>query len=284
MKKHITDTAGAKALWLPALAAAAVFTVFAAAPASPVKAAEYLVETTLIDQALDIVERKFETSLQQQGEIDRLANQGNTLEGEFRQENDTLEALLVFNAELRASIVRQEAQIIQLDESIEAVEHITRSVPQLTLKMLSSIEAFIERDFPFRIGERRERVAFARDALTNPDVSIAERFRQVMVLYQSEMAAGRTNETYPATITFEGDEIDVKIVRIGRVAMLFQTNDRRITGAWDNDPEVRDWVELSAGRYRTPVQRAIRIAEQLDAPDILELPVKAPEPLQGSQQ
>ena len=67
----------------------------------------------------------------------------------------------------------------------------------------------------------------------------------------------------------------MKIVRFGRVAMLFQTTDRRITGAWDNDE--RDWVELSAGRYRTPVQRAIRIAEQLDAPAIIELPVKAPE-------
>ena len=36
-------------------------------------------------------------------------------------------------------------------------------------------------------------------------------------------------------------------------------------------------AEISAGEYRTAVQTAIRVASNLDAPKIIELPVLAPE-------
>ncbi|MGI9251097.1 MAG: DUF3450 domain-containing protein [Pseudohongiellaceae bacterium] len=249
--------------------------------AGKAQAAEINVDASIIDRALEVVEQKFNATAQQQEEIVRLANANSALFDEFQQENDNLEAWLVLNAETRGKIVRQEQLITQLDESIAEVEAITREMPLLTEKMLTAITQFIERDFPFQLERRRAQVAFARDAITNPQVSIAERFRQVLVLYQAEAAAGRTNETYPDTITFEGVEIDVNILRIGRIALIFQTTDRRVTGVWNNElgPN-RGWVELPAGRYRTAVQRAIRIASQLDAPDIIELPVKAPESAQ----
>ena len=65
-------------------------------------------------------------------------------------------------------------------------------------------------------------------------------------------------------------ERDVNIVRIGRVALIYQTTDRQETRAWDN--RARAWVELSPGEYRTAIQDAIRVAAQLDAPRIIELP------------
>jgi len=238
-------------------------------------AQEILVDSSVLDRALEVVDQKMNTSQQQQEEITRLANEASTTFEQFQRENDTLEALLVLNAVWRQRIARQERNIAELDESIANVEIITREIPLLTQKMLASIEEFIELDMPFRIDQRRSQVAFARDAITNPAVSIAERFRQVLVLYQSEISAGRTNETYADTITLGGAERDVNIVRIGRVALIAQTTDRQITAAWDNS--TRSWAELPAGEYRTAIQRAIRIAQQLDAPDIIELPVKAPE-------
>jgi hypothetical protein len=57
--------------------------------------------------------------------------------------------------------------------------------------------------------------------------------------------------------------------------LMYQSTDRQVTGAWDNN--ARQWVELPAGEYRTAVQTAIRVASNLDAPKIIELPVLAPE-------
>jgi len=246
--------------------------------ASGSQAAEIFTDTSIIDQALDIVAAKHDDSRQAQQEIDRLANSASSLYEEFKRENDNLEALLVVNAGFRKQIAAQEEQIAQLDESIAGVVEVTREIPLLMEKMLSSIEQFVELDYPFHIEERRNRIQFARDAIDNPNVSIAEKFRQVLVLYQNETAAGRTNETYPDVIELNGEARDVTMVRIGRVALIYQTIDRRATGAWDNN--ARAWVELDPIQYRTAAQSAIRVASSLDAPDILELPVLAPEAAQ----
>lgn len=243
--------------------------------ASSTQAAEIMADTSIIDQALDVLEQKNEELAEIQGRINRLANAASSTFEQFKQENDNLEALLVLNAEYRQLISIQERNIATLDESIANVEVVTREIPLLMEKMLTSVEQFVELDLPFQMETRRNRVTFARNAIDNPDVSIAEKFRQVLVLYQNETLYGRTHETYPDTITLNGEQRDVNILRVGRVALLFQSTDRQITGRWNN--ETRAWEELPAGDYRTAVQSAIRVSSGLDAPRIIELPIAAPE-------
>jgi len=237
-----------------------------------------LIDSSILDRAMDVIGSKNRDSAAAQVEISRLANAASSSYEEFKRENDNLEALLVLNAGFRKSISIQEQNIASLDQSIANVEIVTREIPLLMNKMLSSIEQFIALDYPFHVEERANRIAFARAAIDNPDVSIAEKFRQVLVMYQTENSYGRTTETYPDTIVINGAERDVNIARIGRVALMYQTTDRQVTGAWDNN--AREWVELPAGDYRTAIQSAIRVASQLDAPRIIELPVLAPETAQ----
>ncbi|MDF1765657.1 MAG: DUF3450 domain-containing protein [Gammaproteobacteria bacterium] len=252
--------------------------VLASCVVSTTQAAEILVDSSILDRAMDVIGSKNSDSAATQEEISRLANSASSTFEEFKRENDNLEALLVLNAGFRKSISIQEENIEALDQSIANVEVVTREIPLLMNKMLSSIEQFISLDYPFHVDERANRIAFARAAIENPDVSIAEKFRQVLVMYQTENSYGRTTETYPDTIVIEGVERDVNIARIGRVALMYQTTDRQVTGAWDNN--TREWVELPAGDYRTAIQSAIRVASQLDAPRIIELPVLAPESAQ----
>ena len=245
------------------------------APAQDVPAPEILVDSSMIDRAMSAIGEKYRESAEVQQELTRLADSASSTFEEFKRANDNLESLLVLNAGFRKSISIQEENIATLDESIGSVEEVTRNIPLLMEKMLAALEEFVELDYPFQLEERRGRIQFARDAIDNPDVSIAEKFRQVLVMYQTETAYGRTIETYPDTIDLDGVERDVNIVRIGRVALIYQTTDRQETRAWDN--RARAWVELSPGEYRTAVQDAIRVAAQLDAPRIIELPVLAPE-------
>ncbi|MFM1895077.1 MAG: hypothetical protein RLZZ385_151 [Pseudomonadota bacterium] len=239
------------------------------------QSAEIMVDTSIIDEAQSGLQRRQAEIVEIQREINRLANAASSTFEEFKQENDNLEALLVLNAEYRKLISIQEANIATLDESIANVEIVTREIPFLMEKMLSAVEQFVELDLPFQLEARRNRVQFARNAIDNPDVSIAEKFRQVLVLYQNETLYGRTHETYADTINFGGVDRDVTILRVGRIALVFQTVDRQITGRWNND--TRAWEELPAGDYRTAVQSAIRVSAGLDAPRIIDLPIVAPE-------
>ncbi len=242
---------------------------------SATQAQEILVDSSVLDQAMDILGEKYAESAATQEELTRLANEASSTFESFKRANDNLESMLVLNAGYRRQIAAQEEQIATLNESIDSVEEVTREIPLLMEKMLVGLEEFVALDYPFRIDERRARLQFARDAIDNPDVSIAEKFRQVLVMYQTEAAFGRTNETYPGTIEIGGVERDVNIVRIGRVALMYQTTDREVTGAWNNT--TRQWEELPAGEYRQEVQQAQRVVSNLDAPDILFLPVMAPE-------
>lgn len=253
----------------------APFVSLAFVMASSTQAAEIMIDTSVIDQALGVVANTNQELAETQVEINRLANAASSTFEQFKQETDNLEALLVLNAEYRQLISIQEDNIETLDESIANVEVVTREIPLLMEKMMVSVEQFVELDLPFQMETRQNRIRFARQAIDNPDVSIAEKFRQVLVLYQNETLYGRTHETYPDTITLNGEERDVNILRVGRIALLFQTTDRQLTGRWNN--ETRAWEELPAGDYRTAVQSAIRVSSGLDAPRIIELPIAAPE-------
>ena len=242
------------------------------------QAQDILVDSSILDRAMDALGNKYSASAEVQQEINRLANSASSTFESFKRANDALESLVVLNAGYRKSISIQEENIATLDQSIASVEEVTREIPLLMEKMLSAMEQFVELDYPFHMDERRNRLTFARNAIDNPDVSIAEKFRQVLVMYQTETSYGRTIETYSDTISLGGVDRDVNIVRIGRVALIYQTTDRQITGAWNNNS--RAWEELPPGEYRTAVQSAIRVAAQLDAPRIVELPVLPPERVQ----
>lgn len=99
-------------------------------------AAEILIDSSILDQAMDVIGAKYSESASTQEEISRLANSASSTYEEFKAENDNLEALLVLNAGFRRSISIQEENIEALDESIANVEVVTREIPLLMDKML----------------------------------------------------------------------------------------------------------------------------------------------------
>jgi uncharacterized coiled-coil protein SlyX len=236
------------------------------------------IDTSIIDRALNIIDQQNQAAVQSQESITRLSNSASSLFEEFKVENDNLEAMLVLNAGLRMQISIQEQNIATINQSITDVAVVTQEMPLLMSKMLSSMEQFVELDMPFQLDQRRARLAFARDAINSPDVSIAEKFRQILVMYQAENNYGRTHETYPQTLTIEGVERDVDMLRVGRIALIYQTKDRTMTGAWDK--QTGQWVALDPAQYRTSIQRAISVSSGLVSPAIMDLPIAAPESAQ----
>ena len=110
--------------------------------------------------------------------------------------------------------------------------------------------------------------------MENPDISDAEKFRQVLEGYQIESEYGRKIDFYTDIINVEGSDVNVNVLRIGRIALVAQTKDERVTLAWNNS--IRDWEQLPDS-YRNAVRQGIRIANKQATIDIMPLPVAAPE-------
>jgi hypothetical protein len=210
-----------------------------------------------------------------QARIDEVVEETQSLETEYKQVLKELDGLNVYNEYMERQIANQAIELAALRESIGKVSDIERQIIPLMMRMLEGLRQFIELDVPFLKEERINRVARLTELMERPDVTVAEKFRRLTEAFQIENDFGRTIETYNETLSLEGATLEVNMLRVGRVGLYYQTNDASRTGMWDRD--ARQWVSLSSGAARNQVRQGLRIARKQVAPELLLLPVPAPE-------
>jgi hypothetical protein len=231
-----------------------------------------------VDGLYQTSERGLKLAQASQERIDSVVEDTRKLADQYRTVIKEIDGLEVYNTLLERQITNQQAQMDELATSIDKVTDIERLIMPTMLKMVAALEEFIELDMPFLIEERRERVAGLRELLVRSDVSVAEKFRRVMESYQIEMNDyGRTMETYKDMLNVEGADREVEILRVGRVALLYQSVDQAYSGYWDQDNKT--WVALPAAQ-KAQVREGLRIAKKQVAPNLFVVPVEAPEGVQ----
>jgi tetratricopeptide (TPR) repeat protein len=231
-------------------------------------------QTKVLDEAIKTNENGNAADLASQARIDEVADDTEQMASSYRASLEQIESLRVYNAQLERLIAAQEEELLSLDEQIGNVTLIGREMTPLMLRMIDSLEAFIEADVPMLLGERRERVAGLRELMDRADVANSEKYRRIMEAYQIENDYGRTIESYQDDIEIDGEVRTLEVLRVGRVALLYTTLDGSEAGAWDQ--RAREWVALPS-EYRDSIRQAVRIARKQAAPDLVRLPILAPE-------
>ena len=227
--------------------------------------------TDQIQPLLDIGEQRQNSEQVSQTKIDSMDDDTSLIVNEYKTVSKQIEGLRVYNAQMRKQIERQEERLKEIDKTMKEAQVMQRQVPPFTRRMLAGIEKSIELDMPFHLAERKERIAFANAAIDNPTVSPAEGLRQVLETFNVEMEYGRKLDSYKDTIEIEGQQREVNVLRVGRLALVYQSSDRSLTGAWDNKKQ--EWVPLD-NSYRNPTRKGLRIANRLATVDMLELPIQ----------
>ncbi len=228
-----------------------------------------------LDATLKVAQSKTAIAQSSQKRIDKLAEETGDLLQEFKRVNKEIEGLRVYNAQLDKQIANQLVVIGELETSIENVTIIERQIQPLILRMVEGLEQFVALDVPFQLDERKNRIAMIRENMDRTEISVAEKFRQVLEAYKIESEYSRGIEFYEDTLEISGQERAVNMLQVGRIALVYQTKDTKMTGAWDADQST--WVELDSAEYRAGVLKAIRIAKKQASIEILNLPILAPE-------
>ncbi len=235
--------------------------------------------SSFADQSLDAVlavgQSKVADAQKSQVRINKLQDETSDLIAKFKQVSKTIEGLRVYNAQLDKQLASQREIMAKLEESTAQVTVIQRQIQPLVLEMLDAIEQFVQLDAPYRKEDRLERIAKVRSLIDSADVTIAEKFRQVLEIYSIESEYARKVDTYETTLNVGGQDLQVNVVAIGRIALMYQTMDGSLTGVWDN--KAKQWVELDSGEYKNAVRTAVRIAQKKAQNDIMLLPIAAPE-------
>ena len=227
-----------------------------------------------IQPLLDVGEQRQNSEQVSQTKIDLMDDDTSLIVNEYKTVSKQIEGLRVYNAQMRKQIERQEERLKEIDKTMKEAQVMQRQIPPFTRRMLAGIEKSIELDMPFHLAERKERIAFANAAIDNPTVSPAEGLRQVLETFNVEMEYGRKLDNYKDTIEIEGQQREVNVLRVGRLALVYQSSDESLTGAWDNNTD--QWVPLD-NSYRNPTRKGLKIANRLATVDMLELPIQNPE-------
>lgn len=233
------------------------------------------VQANTLDSILAVGKSKNDAARASQAKIDRLADETRDLLSDYKTVTKQVDGLKVYNTRLQKQIENQTVRIGEIDGSIDQVTVISRQMTPLIIRMIDGLQKFVELDVPFHMDEREQRIAFLRANLDRSDVSVAEKFRQVLEAYKIENEYGRKIDAYKGSVEIDGVERDVNFLRVGRIAFLYQTTDTEISGAWDQ--RSRSWVSLDRGEYRNAIMKGLRIARKEASIDLMNMPVAAPE-------
>ena len=231
------------------------------------------VRAQVLDATVQAEKKINDQSAQSQKRVSGLARQTQDLLTEYRSVVRETEAMKIYNDNLERVVDDQRSEIQSINRQLAELESTNRGVVPLMLDMIEALDRIVEADIPFRIEERRERVDRLRNMMDQAEVTASEKYRRVMEAYQGELEFGRTTEAYSDTLP--GTEQTVDFLRVGRTLLIYQTSDNTTTG-WFN-PATRVFEELDDDRFRLEVNKGLAIARNEKAPDLVMLPVPAPE-------
>ncbi len=230
--------------------------------------------TQSLDNVLKAETARTRVAQESQERIDNVVKQTRSLEDQYKAVLKEIEGLNIYNTLLQRQVDNQKQQMVELADSIDQVEVINRQIVPIMTKMIDGLEQFVELDTPFLLDERRNRVAGLRELMERQDVTVSEKFRKVTEAYQIENDFGRTIEAYKGDLTIDNATRQVDFLRVGRIALVYQTEDGKISGAWDK--QSGGWVALG-NEFKNQIKFGLQIAKKQVAPDLVLLPVDAPE-------
>ncbi len=223
-----------------------------------------------VNTALDKGVARANKAQQSQQKIDDIDSGIRSAEREYRGVMKEVEGLEVYIQQLDKQLAAQNKELSSIESSIEQVTLVERQITPLMLRMIDSIDQFVAADVPFLKDERTKRVEGLKSLMGRSDVTVAEKYRKVMEAYQAEIDYGRTIESFRGTL--EGREVD--FLRVGRISLVYQSLDGNELGVYNTTS--KSWEALDAA-YKSKIMAGIRIAREQAAPDLIKVPVAAPQ-------
>ena len=227
-----------------------------------------------VQQATSSVVKSHQADQRSQAKINKLDEQTRAAYDEYRATERQAELVEAYNRQLAKLVSAQQKEIDELTSQITSLEQTEQAVLPMLSRMVEMLDRFVAADTPFLPEEREQRIARLEGLLDRADVSLAEKYRQILEAYLIEVDYGRTLEAYRGELNSNGLSRQVTFLRLGRAALYYQTLDGRESALWQ--PQSGQWQRL-ADSHNPVLDKAIRIAWQKSVPELLSLPLPKPE-------
>jgi len=192
---------------------------------------------------------------------------------------DEIRELITRIAWLNYQQGKHENYIEGVHESIKQLEY--KKLQARTLReqlepymedVVARLDAFIASDLPFEPDERQQRLKILRITLDNYRLSLGEKLRRVMESLSVEATYGKMVSASEETLDLDGTQTQANVIRLGRVAMYYQSLDGLEVGQWNQ--ESQKWEQLSKN-FERDVRYALEMARRERTANLIQLPLGA---------
>jgi hypothetical protein len=224
-----------------------------------------------LDTALQVARQSTQAGAAAQSQVNDLADAANDAERQYLALQEQIESQRVYLEQQRVFLRSQENELAALRSQLERVGSIERDLTPMLLEMYIGLEAFINQDLPYQLGERQDRLGRIEEALGDSQISPSEKYRLMINAFEIESAAGRSLRAYSQEVEVNGVPELAEILQIGRVAMIRDIGGNMEIMTKDNPT----WRPVP-GSMAADVQRAFRIAKELTTPSVFAAPLPGP--------
>jgi hypothetical protein len=180
------------------------------------------------------------------------------------------EQLQAQKALLEQTTTAARARIAAKDREVAEIAQMAAQIEPFLHEQLIRLEVLMDADLPFLPAERRQRLASLTMLMGDPDAAVGEKMHKAMEGLFVEAEYGDTIEVYQETITVDGRPVLTDIFRLGRLALFYQTLDRKQCGYYD--VAAASWQPLP-GKHNRAIQAAIEIGSRRKPVELLSMPL-----------
>jgi len=229
-----------------------------------------------LEQNQQALEQAHKQGAQVQRSIDQLDSQTRENYEAYTAALRQAELVEAYNRQLARMVEDQSRELDDIDAQLISLAQTEQATLPLLVRMQNMLQQFVAADLPFLVDERQQRIERLARLMDRADVSLAEKYRQILEAYQIEAEYGRTLEAWTGTLaqdgtTRSGEAREVTFLRLGRVALYYQTLDGEESGRWSR--QQGGWQTLAADQ-NWPIRKGISMARQQTVPELLELPIE----------
>lgn len=109
-------------------------------------------------------------------------------------------------------------------------------------RAIDSLRQSVKASLPFKLEQRLQALDDIEHRLNTNVISPNKAANQIWSFVEDELMLGRSNGVYNETVEMDGEKKLVKVVRLGKIAMFFETSDKeygvlkRVEGEWIKQP------------------------------------------------
>ncbi|WP_321491457.1 DUF3450 domain-containing protein [uncultured Desulfobacter sp.] len=139
-------------------------------------------------------------------------------------------------------------------------------------EVVAQLQAFIPKDLPFLVDERQRRLNFLKTTLNDYHLDLGEKLRRIFEALSVEATYGKMVTSSDETISIDGEETEVTVFRLGRLAMYYQSLDAKKLGMFN--PKTGRWQVMDPV-FSKDLRHALEMARRERTAQLIQLPLGA---------